>query len=46
MPRIAGHLQAEELELYCLGGLTEVRCARLEEHLLLCDICRDRLTED
>jgi len=45
MPRIAGHLQAEELELYCLGGLTEVRCARLEEHLLLCEICRDRLTE-
>ena len=45
MPRIAGHLQAEELEFYCLGGLTEVRCARLEEHLLLCEICRDRLTE-
>jgi hypothetical protein len=45
MPRIAGHLQAEELELYCLGGLTENRCARLEEHLFLCDICRDRLTE-
>ena len=45
MPRIAGHLQAEELELYCLGGLTEVRCARLEEHLLLCEICRDCLTE-
>ena len=45
MPRIAGHLQAEELELYCLGGLTEVRCDRLEEHLLLCEICRDRLTE-
>jgi len=45
MPRIAGHVQAEELELYCLGGLTEVRCARVEEHLLLCDICRERLLQ-
>jgi hypothetical protein len=45
MPRIAGHVQAEELEQYCLGGLTEVRCARLEEHLLLCDICRERLLQ-
>ena len=45
MPRIAGHVQAEELELYCLGGLTGIRCARLEEHLFLCETCRDRLTE-
>jgi len=44
MPPIAGHVQAEELELYCLGRLTEVRCAPLEEHLLWCEICRDRLT--
>ena len=45
MPRIAGHVQAEELELYSLGGLAEFRCARLEEHLFLCAICRDRLRE-
>jgi hypothetical protein len=45
MPSIAGHVQSEELELYCLGGLTEVRCAHLEEHLFLCEVCRDRLTE-
>jgi len=44
MPPIAGHVQAEELELYCLGRLTEVRCAPLEERLLWCEICRDRLT--
>jgi len=45
MPSIAGHVKSEELELYCLGGLTEVRCAHLEEHLFLCEVCRDRLTE-
>ena|ERR1017187_6241999 len=45
MPRMADHVTEEDLEQYCLGGLTEVRCARLEEHLLLCGTCRDRLTE-
>jgi hypothetical protein len=45
MPRMADHLTEEDLEQYCLGGLTEVRCAPLEEHLLLCETCRDRLTE-
>jgi hypothetical protein len=45
MPPIAGHVQAEELELFCLGGLSEVRFAHVEEHLFLCEICRDRLTE-
>ncbi|MFY9728673.1 MAG: hypothetical protein WB579_01660 [Bryobacteraceae bacterium] len=45
MPRTPHHVQEEELELYCLGGLAEVRCGRLEEHLLLCETCRDRLTE-
>lgn len=45
MPRMADHVQEEELEQYCLGGLAEVRCGRLEEHLLLCEACRDRLTE-
>src|ERR1017187_9644073 len=43
MPRMADHVTEEDLEQYCLGGLTEVRCARLEEHLLLCGTCRDRL---
>jgi len=45
MPQMADHVTEEDLEQYCLGGLTEVRCARFEEHLLLCETCRDRLTE-
>jgi len=39
------HLKEEELEQYCLGRLAESRCARVEEHILLCASCRDRLTE-
>lgn len=45
MPQSADHVPEEELEQYCLGSLVETRCARLEEHLLLCETCRDRLTE-
>jgi hypothetical protein len=45
MPQTADHLTEEELEQYCLGGLAEVRLASLEEHLFLCEPCRDRLTE-
>jgi anti-sigma factor RsiW len=45
MPWRADHVTEEDLEQYCLGGLAEDRCARLEEHLLLCEPCRDRLTE-
>ena len=39
------HVTEEELEQYSLGGLAEVRRDRLEEHLLLCETCRGRLTE-
>jgi len=45
MLQMADHVTEEDLEQYCLGGLTEVGCVRLEEHLLLCETCRDRLTE-
>jgi hypothetical protein len=45
MLQIADHLIEEDLEQYCLGSLVEVGCARLEEHVLLCETCRDRLTE-
>jgi len=39
------HAQDEELERYSLGGIAEEECARLEEHLLICQACRDRLEE-
>jgi len=44
-PPKSGHALEEELEQYCLGDLTEPRLGRLEEHLLLCEACRERLTE-
>ena len=37
------HYTDDELELYSLGRLTEERTAMLEEHLLLCVSCQDRL---
>jgi anti-sigma factor RsiW len=43
--RTADHPHDEELEEYCLGYLGEARCAQLEEHLLLCERCRTRVTE-
>jgi hypothetical protein len=45
MPQILDHLKEEELEQYCLGGLVEARCVRLEEHLLVCEPCCNRLAE-
>jgi uncharacterized CHY-type Zn-finger protein len=42
---IAGnHTDEETLERYSMGRLSEYRSARLEEHLLICQACRDRLT--
>ena len=45
MQPISDHVPEEELEQYCLGGLTDAKCSSLEEHLLLCEACRVRLTE-
>jgi len=42
---ISDHVPEEELEQYCLGGLNEAKSSCLEEHLLLCEACRVRLTE-
>ena len=39
----ANHPQDEELEGYCRGCLGDARSAHLEEHLLLCEVCRARL---
>jgi hypothetical protein len=35
----------EMLEIYALGHMNERACARLEEHLLVCHRCQDRLAE-
>jgi predicted anti-sigma-YlaC factor YlaD len=39
------HLHSETVEKYLFRRLTEVDEARCEEHLLVCEKCRDRLDE-
>ena len=39
------HPSDDELELYALGRMSDDAIAPLEEHLLLCESCRDRLDE-
>jgi len=39
------HIETEDLELYAMGRISEERSAVLEEHLLLCAQCQDRLEE-
>jgi len=37
------HADEESLERYSMGTLAERESAPLEEHLLICQTCRDRL---
>ena len=37
------HLSDDLLELYVMGRLDEPELAPLEEHLLICEECRNRL---
>jgi anti-sigma factor RsiW len=39
------HMDEETLELYALGRLNEDDAAPLEEHLLICHSCQDRLAD-
>jgi hypothetical protein len=41
----AKHLDEDTLERYLLRRLTEAELAPVEEQLLVCEECRDRLTE-
>jgi hypothetical protein len=40
------HIGGEEFEAYSLGHIREEQAGRLEEHLLICDTCRQRLEEN
>ena len=41
-----GHISEDELELYAVSrGLPEGQLAVIEEHLLICEVCQDRLQE-
>jgi anti-sigma factor RsiW len=37
------HISDDELERYAMGTLSESGCATVEEHLLACPQCQDRL---
>jgi anti-sigma factor RsiW len=39
------HVHEEDLERYAKGNLPEDAVAWIEEHLLICDPCRTRLSE-
>jgi anti-sigma factor RsiW len=38
-----GHIDDDRLELYALNRLPEPEAAPVEEHLLVCEECRERL---
>lgn len=39
------HADDEALEQYSMGSLQEPELGQLEEHLLICGDCRERLTQ-
>jgi hypothetical protein len=39
------HMDEEILELYALGRLNEEEVVPVEEHLLICHTCQDRLAD-
>jgi anti-sigma factor RsiW len=44
MPRPSEHIDEELLESYALGRAPAPETGRIEEHLLVCEECRLRLT--
>jgi anti-sigma factor RsiW len=39
------HISDDLLDLYAIGTLSTASVAELEEHLLVCEMCRERLRE-
>jgi len=37
------HMDAEEIEAYSLGDLSDLEAAPFDEHLLICDLCRTKV---
>ena len=40
------HPSDDDLERYAIGTLPDSACAALEEHLLICEVCQDRLAAE
>ena len=45
VPKATGHLRPQDIEQFSMGDISETRLALLEEHLLLCELCRNRVVE-
>lgn len=39
------HMDGDEVERYSTGTICEAESTRIEEHLLVCEVCRNRVTE-
>lgn len=44
-PESSRHMEPEDIERYSTGDMSEESAAEFEEHLLICQACRDRVTE-
>lgn len=40
-----GHISAEDIERYSMGDISEEEVSRIEEHLLVCETCQNRVAE-
>jgi len=39
------HMEEDEIESYSMGAVSEEECARFDEHLLVCEFCRNRVAK-
>lgn len=44
-PESSRHMDLEDIEKYSMGGMSEEAAGEFEEHLLICQVCRDRVME-
>src|SRR5579872_619316 len=40
-PKANGHINAEDIDRYCMGNTSQEETARFDEHLLICGACRE-----
>ena len=45
VPHQTGHMEAEDIERYSMGETPDEAAAKFEEHLLVCEACRNRVAE-
>ena len=44
-PKASGHINGEDIDRYSMGNTSEAETAQFEEHLLICGICRERVSQ-